>query len=208
MDNFFRSWIINIVAIGFLGVVIDLLLSESDFRKFTRFVVGIIMLIAIIRPILHLFNNPPSLDGLIFDDAQAMRVEALRKEGDTIRALSQERIMRLFVGNLQDQIEEQVKMLKEYESVDARIEFAKDKQGNPDMNAIKGIWLTISDRRVSGIESISVDIVSSDGVGKNRYAQYTRTDEANAIREHLFVAYNVDKDNIYLIFEDEDSTLP
>ena len=208
MDVFIRSWVINIVAIGFLGVIIDLLLSESDFRKFTRFVVGIIMLLAIIRPVLHILNNPPLFDGTIFYNTQAIRVEALREDADEKRALAQERIMRLFTGNLQDQIEEQVKMLKGYESVEARIEFAEDEQNDPDINALSGIWLSISDRRISGIENINVDIISFKKAEKSHYAQYTRKEEASAIRDHLFAVYNVDKDNIYLIFEDQDSAVP
>lgn len=208
MDVFIRSWVINIVAIGFLGVIIDLLLSESDFRKFTRFVVGIIMLLAIIRPVLHILNNPPLFDGTIFYNTQAIRVEALREDADEKRTLAQERIMRLFTGNLQDQIEEQVKMLKGYESVEARIEFAEDEQNNPDINAISGIWLTIIDRRISGIENINVDIISFKKAEKSHYTQYTQKEEAFAIRDHLFAVYNVDKDNIYLIFEDQDSAVP
>jgi stage III sporulation protein AF len=204
MDMFLRTWIINIVAIGFLGVITDLLLSESDFRKFTRFVVGIIMLIAIIRPVLHLLHNPPAFDGLALNDMQAMRVEALRNEGEEKRVLAQERIMRLFIGNLQDQIEEQVRMLKGYESVEARIEFAEDENGNPDINALESISLTVSDKRVGGIENVNVDIISfKEEEDKSKYVQYTRQDEALVIREHLFEIYNVDKADIYLIFEEE-----
>jgi hypothetical protein len=133
-----------------------------------------------------------------------MQVEILRKEGEEKRALMQERIMRLFIGNLQDQIEEQVKMLKGHESVDARIEFAMDENGNPDIDALEGIWITISERRASRIGSVNVDLISlKDEVNKNSYALSMREDEAFAIREHLFEIYNVDKADIHLIFKED-----
>lgn len=204
MDMFLRTWIINIVVIGFLGVITDLLLSESDFRRFARFVVGIIMLIAIIRPVLHLLHNPPAFDGWAISDAQAMRLEDLRNEGEEKRVLAQERIMRLFIGNLQDQIEERVKMLKAYESVDARIQFADDENGNPDINTLENIRLTISNKRADGIENVNIDTISlQKEEDKSVYKENMRQDEAFAIREYLSETYNIDKADIYLIFEEQ-----
>ena len=48
MLAFFREWLINISVIGIMGVVADLILPGGNMKKYTRFLIGVIMLMGIV----------------------------------------------------------------------------------------------------------------------------------------------------------------
>jgi stage III sporulation protein AF len=57
MLAFFREWIANIAAVSVLGVVADLILPDGNIKRYTRFLIGVIMLAVLIKPVLHIFDG-------------------------------------------------------------------------------------------------------------------------------------------------------
>lgn len=202
MDFIFRTWIINIVAIGFLGVVIDLMLSDSEFRKYIRFVIGLIMLIAIVRPLLLLLNNPPEFDGWLFERAAEADIEVLQEESKERTAVIEARIINTFVENLQNQIEEQANMLIGRRSIEARVEFRKDDEGKFDINSIEGIWLTISNEEQNDDDMPEINVPKIEiGNEQGSIDHSAYNDEANVIRQKLSAMYNVEEKIIHITYE-------
>ena len=55
--SFLSSWISNIIIFILLATVIDMLLPSSSFQKYTKMVIGLLLIAIIITPILNLFQT-------------------------------------------------------------------------------------------------------------------------------------------------------
>ena len=54
--SFLSSWISNIIIFILLATVIDMLLPSSSLQKYTKMVIGLLLIAIIITPILSLFQ--------------------------------------------------------------------------------------------------------------------------------------------------------
>ena len=54
--SFLAGWISNIIIFVLLATVIDMLLPNSSFQKYTKMVIGLLLIAMIITPILNLFQ--------------------------------------------------------------------------------------------------------------------------------------------------------
>ncbi len=57
MMSFLTSWISNIIIFILLATVIDMLLPSSSLQKYTKMVIGLLLIAIIITPILSLFQT-------------------------------------------------------------------------------------------------------------------------------------------------------
>lgn len=55
--SFLASWISNIIVFVLLATVIDMLLPSASFQKYTKMVIGLLLIAVMITPILHLFQT-------------------------------------------------------------------------------------------------------------------------------------------------------
>ena len=55
--SFLTSWISNIIIFILLATVIDMLLPSSSLQKYTKMVIGLLLIAIIITPILRLFQT-------------------------------------------------------------------------------------------------------------------------------------------------------
>ena len=55
--SFLSSWISNIIIFILLATVIDMLLPSSSLQKYTKMVIGLLLIAIIITPILSLFQT-------------------------------------------------------------------------------------------------------------------------------------------------------
>ena len=55
--SFLTSWISNIIIFILLATVIDMLLPSSSLQKYTKMVIGLLLIAIIITPILSLFQT-------------------------------------------------------------------------------------------------------------------------------------------------------
>src|SRR6478672_5128226 len=55
--SFLASWISNIIIFILIATVIDMLLPSSSFQKYTKMVIGLLLIAIIITPILRLFHT-------------------------------------------------------------------------------------------------------------------------------------------------------
>ena len=55
--SFLSSWISNIIIFILLATVIDMLLPSSSLQKYTKMVIGLLLIAIIITPILKFVSN-------------------------------------------------------------------------------------------------------------------------------------------------------
>jgi stage III sporulation protein AF len=55
--NFLTEWVTNIIIFILLATVLDMLLPNSSFQKYTKIVTGLILIAIILSPVLKLFSS-------------------------------------------------------------------------------------------------------------------------------------------------------
>ncbi|MFE8695493.1 stage III sporulation protein AF [Cytobacillus sp. FJAT-53684] len=55
--DFIKEWITNIILFVLLATVIDMLLPNSSFQKYTKMITGLLLIAVILTPILKLISN-------------------------------------------------------------------------------------------------------------------------------------------------------
>lgn len=108
MIAYLVAWIRNIVVILLLTSFVELLLPESELEKYTRVVLGLFIVIAILNPILNLFNNDYNFrqitDLLTVEEESQMNKSEIMERGKELRSTSQQEARSNYKHQLSRQI--------------------------------------------------------------------------------------------------------
>jgi stage III sporulation protein AF len=63
--NYFSAWITNIILFLFLAIIVDMLLPNSNMKKYAKFVVGLLLIIIIIHPLMKLFSEDFNVESIL-----------------------------------------------------------------------------------------------------------------------------------------------
>lgn len=80
MIEWISSWLQNIILIVLLATFVDLLLPNSDLQKYSKMVLGLLIMLTILSPLLDLFSNQFSVTTLL----QQLDQKAYSKEDSVI----------------------------------------------------------------------------------------------------------------------------
>lgn len=57
MAAFLYQWVLNIAAVGVLSSLFELLLPSGNIKKFGQVVLGLVMVLALLKPLANLLGN-------------------------------------------------------------------------------------------------------------------------------------------------------
>ena len=92
--TFLRSWLLSVTACAVLVSIVQQLTDGGTMKKIVRFVGGMVLMLAMLRPLLSLTFDLPELDGGHYREAVEALKETLNAEqdsalGDSIAAQTQ-----------------------------------------------------------------------------------------------------------------------
>ena len=92
--TFLRSWLLSVTACAVLVSIVQQLTDGGAMKKIVRFVGGMVLMLAMLRPLLSLTFDLPELDGDHYREAVEALKETLNAEqdsalGDSIAARTQ-----------------------------------------------------------------------------------------------------------------------
>ena len=92
--TFLRSWLLSVTACAVLVSIVQQLTDGGAMKKIVRFVGGMVLMLAMLRPLLSLTFDLPELDGGHYREAVEVLKETLNAEqdsalGDSIAAQTQ-----------------------------------------------------------------------------------------------------------------------
>ncbi|MBE3594621.1 MAG: stage III sporulation protein AF [Candidatus Carbobacillus altaicus] len=71
---------IQLVTIVLLATIIEMLLPSTEMKRYTRFVLSLMIMLALIDPVLKIFSLEPLRDGALAEKTQALFANAVREE--------------------------------------------------------------------------------------------------------------------------------
>lgn len=173
-----RSWLINICTAVFFITAIEMILPDNSMKKYSKFVLGLILITVFINPIVNIFNKNfdiTSYSNKIFENFDE------KKNLDDLNKYKQKDIaetMNTFKLNLEKNCQQKLK--QEYPdenySVEANVGY-DDKNGNVNIN---GIYVTEQKGIVNNIKKVTIN--TSDN-------SYQDTEELNDKRGEDIKSY-------------------
>lgn len=198
MKLLLNEWIINLLGVTFLGVLTDIILPNGDIRKYTRFLIGLVILIIVLQPLLGIFNRMPLIGEQIIQNSAVIDTKKLEYQSQMINQVQTQQLEELFIQNLEYQIESYVKEMKGYTYVKAKAIFSK-KKGTYDFSDLKEIRLVISNDAVQNVAPVKVHFgVAEKELGDKLDMNNVFTRDNEEIRLLISNAYNIQKNKIFI----------
>lgn len=181
-----KDWVINISVTLVFMTAVEMLVVNNSFKKYVKFVLGLILIVVIITPIINLINKPTSSFVDIFSKYEK---EIEDTENDNKATEQNDTTKKKIVENLQDNINSSLK--NEFENY----EFESELEGDVDLNKfdinIKTINIYVYSKGIKPIKKIEV------GSGeKDDKEEVSKIKESNQIKDFLGKELNIEKNKI------------
>lgn len=109
MLTYLETWIKNIVVIILLTSFVELLLPRSRLEKYTRVVLGLFIVIAILNPILNLFNTNYNFrqitDLLTAQESRGPQISDIMKAGKKLKNSNRQKAKNDYKERIASQVE-------------------------------------------------------------------------------------------------------
>lgn len=183
MISFLNSWASGVVVAVIVGSIIEMILPESNNKKYIKTVIGIFILFTIISPVIVSFSGGIDLKSMIEFDEYTNSVPVA--SGNVI---NDNDIFNVYKDNISKEITNTLKQ-NGYKVQKINVT-ASSKEKN--YGEILEIKLTIEETSTE-IEKINIDI-SNNNNSKQEISESTK----NKVKELLNTTYGIAKDKIFV----------
>ncbi|WP_018660639.1 stage III sporulation protein AF [Heyndrickxia acidiproducens] len=204
--DYLTKWVLNILIFILLAMVVDMLLPESDMRKYTKLVIGLLLITVILTPIFKLFSLDPAQILETFSTDQMKGLSGQENSLDTkkkeINSLQQEYTLQQMAVQMKEDAEGEIEKKYGKKIADIQIELKDGKNaGNMtewnsagDVKKIT-VYLQAENQQdeVAAIEPIEIRT--------DEKADQKGSDEQESIRSMLSTRWNMSKQKIELHIE-------
>lgn len=192
MINFLREWIINICTAVFFITAVEMILPDNSMKKYSKFVLGLILITVFINPIISIFNKNFDMSAYTTkisreidknSEGSSTRIEEYKKED--IRST-----LETFKTNLEKNCEEKLK--QKYPDgtydVDAEVDYDTEKESV----SIKKVCVSVDYSTVSVVKKVTINLQNDEKEG----GTYQKKDDE--IQSYLSSQLDVPKDLIQI----------
>lgn len=167
MRSVVGEWIINIAVIAILGALVNIILPNSSFRRYTGFIFGLVILVMFLQPIFQILDQAQTFDGTVFRNALAMNASAAAFQSSQLEEKQKQQLEAVVKANLEQSLAYQLKRDAGLETASVVVTFRRER-GETDLSSIERIQVTAAPKEQPVfIEPI---IIGSGRDEKNRQA--------------------------------------
>ncbi|RID89365.1 stage III sporulation protein AF [Peribacillus asahii] len=200
--DFLASWISNIIIFILLATVIDMLLPNSALQKYSKMVIGLLLIAVIITPILRLlhtnFDDVLASATIQFEQGEAQSLgnltESKKKE---IQAAQSAYILEQMAVQLQAEAEEE--LMEKYQMEIQDIEVTVKDEEKPEPENLQHITVSLSevkeDETIEAIAKVEIDTKRALVTDDARYAD---------VKQFLANTWSIDEEMIQIAGERRD----
>ncbi|HYK72033.1 MAG TPA: stage III sporulation protein AF [Pseudoneobacillus sp.] len=202
--QFLTEWVTNIILFILLATVIDMLLPNSSFQKYTKIVTGLLLIAIILTPVLKLISKDfeSALASIpIFEDSKEKNMENLielkKKE---IQASQRAYILETMAVQLKKDTEEE--LMEQYGLEIANIDLMVDEKSNQTFP--ENLQKVIVQLKPSENEAKVVEVVQTVEINTGTPPPSKRlTAQSEEITSLLAEKWNVTENSIEVLIEGE-----
>lgn len=164
--EFVKAWVANIAVVVVFMTAIELILPNNDIKKYGKFVMGLILMVTIMKPILSVIDKGFNFESYVYEAEKYLQSSKLEVDYEKYKQKNIESTMELFKKNLEMQCEETLKeefYEKDFE-VKVDVSYLEDSKDFI-INNIE-IWVEEKGvKRVKKIQNVSINEDSKDKEG-------------------------------------------
>lgn len=171
-----RGWIINICTTVFFITAIEMLLPSNAFKKYSKFVLGLILMTVIINPLVKFINNGADISTFISKSASIMEQQTTIDNTEEYKQKSINDTLSVFKNNLEDLVKKKLneKFKKGEYKVDAQVKYDEENQEY----AIDTIKIAMNSGGVEKVKRIEIKTnsdVKSDDLEDSKYSKEVKS---------------------------------
>lgn len=189
------KWVYMIVVIIIFTTFMDILMPNGNMKKYTKLVLGFLIMSVILTPLFKLLRKDIDIEGLSIKYESLIEANSLKNQGaDTDYVTKQlEATSNLYKINLQENIEKQIYKYSDYKEASVKVEIIEDALSE-DYGQIEKItlYLTNDKNKVKKIDRISLKPIEEK---KDKEA----LNKNNKLIEKISDIYGVDTKKIEII---------
>lgn len=186
MIQLVKSWIIEISTVVLFITAVEMLLPNNSLKKYSKFVLGLILMTVLINPLIKLFNNNFDIDVYSQSISNVMEDKSYEKNLNEYREKTVNSTIENFQNNLDSIITEKLK--KKFPSgkytVCTKVNF-NEKTNN---FTIKKINIEVKDKRVTKIKKVNITL-GKKHINSNEDTQYS--DIKSYLKDELGIEENI-----------------
>ena len=186
------EWITNLTVIAILGALVDILLPNSSFRKYSSFLFGLVILILFLQPVLKLMGQTQDFDASIYQKTATQNAETVSFQSSQLEKGQKQQLEKVVQKNLEKDLAVQLENETDWEPVSVQITFSSN-NGETDLSQLDRIDVSA----VQKGQTVSVDpvVIGTDEESGNPQMDAEGVSE---IKQFLSERYGIEKDRIYV----------
>ncbi|NLY43495.1 MAG: stage III sporulation protein AF [Clostridiaceae bacterium] len=207
-----RNWIINIITIVIVSFFAEMIIPGGSFKKYAKLVIGIVVMIALVKPVIQLSNSEQLLSKMTVEVSNYVDRTRIAERSRLLEEKQNSQIVNIYHEQLTRDIERRVNAISQtyYSQVEVNIDRDIKSSG---FGSIRSINITLIPRQEEGGDNIPVVKPVKITVGSEKsgfiseraqqempYVKDVLTKEEEELKlkliDQLQAIYNIPGDNI------------
>ena len=189
-----KSLVSNLSVIVIIGVIVDIIMPKSSYRKYSKFVFGLILVLVILKPILNIVSSGEDLSNLVLLDGVRIEESLLVKQTEHYKMDQDKQIDKIYKQNLEASIASNLNAAFNLKNTEVNLSFYND----DDRQSSKRIYsIDILTEKQNNTESIEPIIIDLQGQSKS-VASLFNDKEIKSIMNFLRELYDIDNELIII----------
>lgn len=194
--NFISQWVKSVVMIFIVISILEIVIPNSNLKKYVNMFIGFLIIIVVITPIVKLLDRHYDIEKEIFRNI-VEEIEIQNYDNEKILLVQENQIKELYINKIKADVSQILKEVTDYDISTINISIYED---DINFGNIKDVEIVLKDKKNENIEGddsikvINIEEISLKNQEKNE--DLSLTAEKEKIIEYLHDRYKVSKDNI------------
>ncbi len=193
---FVRYWLQDIIMVFVIITIVEILLPNSNMRKYINMVVGFLIILVMISPFVQLLNPNYNIDDLILEKHIEASNYKLEDEGQLL-SIQDEQIKELYIEKLKLELEKLIDETSNYKVEAVNIYINEEKFG--ELQELE-ILVSEKEKEENGTENdivtVKIEDISIKDINKEKDLYKGIEWDADELKEIIWQNFNIPKGNI------------
>jgi stage III sporulation protein AF len=149
-----RNWIISICTAVIFITAVEMIMPNNSFKKYAKFVLGLILITILVNPIIQIFNRGFNIDEYTNKAIKYMDDKDYERNYSEYKDNSMSKTMNTFKLNLEKVVEDKLK--EHFPSNSYKIEAAVAYDDKNDSVYIQNIKVGVKDGKISIVKKVDI----------------------------------------------------
>ncbi|WP_315114600.1 stage III sporulation protein AF [uncultured Clostridium sp.] len=193
MIDILREWIINIASLILLITAVEMILPDNSLKKYSKFVLGLILMTVLINPIIKMFNRnfdisvySQNISRVIYDEEKVNSIQEYKEES-----------LKNTISNFEVNVEQIIgdKLKDEFKLSNIKTEVQVEYIDEDNSFNIKDIKVGVKDGKVQKVQKVEVNVGEKKPEEKEKNKLYddikTYLSKELKVEENIITVYKL-----------------